>query len=75
MIEKPKLKVKDAVEIPRGGYQDGTEIISTKSADMKNSGTDLNQTASSVNQSAKYKYPRVSQEVPAEGRGQYEEPK
>jgi len=75
MIEKPKLKVKDAVEIPRVGYQDGTEIIPTKSADMKNSGTDLNQTASSENQSAKYKYPRVSQEVPSEGRGQYQEPK
>jgi len=75
MIEKPKLKLKDALEVSRPEYKDGTEIIGTKSADMNNSETDLNQTASSENLSAKYKYPRVSQEIPAEGQGQYQSPK
>ncbi len=73
-ITKPGLRTKDAVIIPSPGYQDGTTIISTQTADMTNSETDLNQTASSENQSAKYKYPRVRQDIPKEGRGQYQAP-
>ena len=72
MITKPTLKTKDAVKVESPVYKDGTTIIGTQSADMRNSQTDLNQTASSENLSAQYKYPRVSQDIPAEGRGQYE---
>ncbi len=72
MIKKPQLKTKDAVEIPSPSFKDGSTIVPDKQPDMKNSETDLNQTASSENQSAKYKYPRVKQEVPEAGKGQYE---
>ena len=71
MIKKSQLKTKDAVEIPSPSFKDGTTIIPDRQPDMKNSGTDLNQTASSENQSAKYKYPRVTQEAPEAGKGQY----
>lgn len=74
MIKKPTLRTKDAVEIPSPTYKDGTDLIQTKSADMTNSGTDLNQNASGENLSAKFKYPRVSQDIPTEGRNQYLKP-
>lgn len=45
-------------------YQYGeTNIISTKSADMTNSSTDLNISASTENLSAKYKTPRNNQDT------------
>lgn len=73
MISKPTLECKypvgNGVSSPE--YAGATEIISTKSADMKNSGTDLNQSASSENLSAKFKHPRVSQDIPSAGQGQY----
>lgn len=53
-------------------YFDGVaNIISTMSADMKNSDTNINQSASQENRSAKFKNPNVSQNVPSEGQGQY----
>jgi len=39
--------------------------------DVRNSDTTLMATASTENLSRKYKYPNVSQDVPAKGRGQY----
>lgn len=73
-IKKTSLNTKrpvgNGVAVPQ--FSDGTEIISTKSADVTNSDSDLNQTSSSENLSAKYKYPRVSEDVPEAGRGQYE---
>jgi len=54
----------------------GTTIISTKTADTKNSDANtLDTTASSANLSAKYKYPNVSQstsQMPKES-GEYDE--
>jgi hypothetical protein len=45
-------------------YQNSdTNIIATKSVDMTNSGTNLNQSASSVNLSAKYKNPQKKQDT------------
>ena len=70
MIKKPQLKTKTAVEIPSPSFKDGTTIIPDRQPDMKNSESDLNQTASSANLSAKYK--TGSQDVPEAGRGQYE---
>lgn len=55
-------------------FQDSDTFIPSSSADMKNSDSDLNQTASSENLSAKYKYPRVSEDVPPQAQGQYEQP-
>lgn len=46
-------------------------IIATKTADMNNTSTNINQTASSENLSAKFKNPRVKQEIPEAGRNQY----
>lgn len=75
MIEKPTLKTKDAVQVDSPVYKAGvSELISTHSADTTNSSTNLNQTASQEDLSAKFKYPNVKQEVPAEGRGQYLKP-
>ena len=75
MIEKPKLDTKkpvgNGISVPV--YKDGeTVIIATKSADTTNAGTDINGTYDHTNLSAKFKNPRVSQDVPAEGKGQYE---
>ena len=73
MITKPSLDSKPtAGVVGTPTYQDATTLISTKSADMTNSDTDLNITASNENLSAKFKYPRVSEDVPAAGRNQYE---
>ena len=63
-----KKPVGNGINVPKFGNPNPT--ISSR-ADMKNSGTDLNGTASEENLSAKFKHPRVSQDVPAEGRGQY----
>lgn len=72
MINKTNLDCKYPVGngVAKPEYKDGTEIISTKSADMSGS-MDLNQTASSENLSAKFKNPRVSQDIPEAGRNQY----
>ncbi len=65
-ITKPNL---DAMKPIGNGvnapvYQDSeTVIIATKSADMTNSDTDLNISASTENLSAKYKTPRVNQDT------------
>lgn len=70
MIEKPNLDSKDtggAVGQPT--YAGNTVIISTKSADMTNSSTDLNGYCSEENLSAKWK--NGSQDVPEKGRNQY----
>jgi hypothetical protein len=75
MIKKPTLKTKDAVEVQSPEYKDGSTFIPNQSVDMTNSGTDLNQTASGENLSAKFKHPRVSQDIPSAGRGQYQDPK
>ena len=48
----------------------GTTIVPNGSADMTNSGTDINITASTANLSAKWK--NGAQDVPEAGRGQYE---
>ena len=53
-----------------GGYSQ--DIIGTKSADTTNSTTDLNQTYSQENRSAKFKYPNVQQDIPSEAKNQYE---
>jgi len=55
-------------------YSNGypSNFISGGSADTTNSGTNLNQTSSGENLSAKFKYPRVSDDVPAKGNNQYE---
>jgi hypothetical protein len=74
MITKPALDCKYPVGngVSKPEYKSGgTDIIKTKTADMKNSGTDINITASTVNLSAKFKYPRVKQDIPEAGRNQY----
>jgi hypothetical protein len=65
MITKPTLDAKDtAGVVGKPEYApEVTNIIATKSADMKNTATDLNQTASTENLSAKWKNPQVKQEV------------
>lgn len=72
MISQPKLDTKkpvgNGVNSPQ--YAGSTTIISTKTADM--SGRDVSTTASSENRSAKFKNPRVSQDIPNEARNQYE---
>lgn len=74
-IKKPSLDCKYPVGngIHAPGYKEGgTTIIATKTADMNNTGTDINITASQENLSAKFKYPRVRQDIPAAARNQYE---
>ena len=63
MITKPTLDAKStAGVVGKPEYApEVINIISTKSADMKNTTTDLNQTASTENLSAKWK--KGSQEV------------
>ena len=73
MIKKPTLKTKKAVEVQSPEYKDGSTFIEAGSPNMSG-GSGLNQTASSENLSAKFKYPRVSQDIPAEGRNQYLKP-
>lgn len=72
MISQPKLDTKkpigNGVNAPE--YAGSTTIISTKDASM--SGRDVSTTASSENLSAKYKYPRVSQDIPDGAKNQYE---
>ena len=73
-ITQPKLDTKKPVGngINAPVYKNGVEnIIATKSADMTNSSTDLNGTASNKNLSAQFKNPRVKQDVPAAGQNQY----
>lgn len=72
---KPDLKTKRPVGgngVAAPEYKEGeTVIIATKSADMTNSSTNINQTASGENLSAKFKNPNVKQSVPEAGQGQY----
>lgn len=73
MIQKPKLDCKEPVGngVYCPEYQNGaTILIKTKTADMSG-GHMLETTASTENLSAKFKNPRVKQDVPAEGRNQY----
>lgn len=73
-IKKTELKTKkpvgNGIEAPvlKTG---GTSIIGTSSADMTNSGTDINVSYSNENRSAKFK--NGSQDIPEAARGQYEE--
>ena len=70
MIIQPSLNSKNTGgNVGQPEYAGTTTIISTKSADMTNSTTDLNGTYSSENLSAKYK--NGSQDVPEKGRNQY----
>lgn len=70
---KPNLDTKKPVGngVSAPVYAGQTTIIATKSADMTNSSTNLNQTASTANLSAKFKNPRNKQDVPSAGQGQY----
>lgn len=72
MIKKTKLDCKYPVGNGTGvpTFQDGTTLIPDTKPSMANPG-ELNQTASQENLSAKFKYPRVSQDVPEAGRNQY----
>lgn len=75
MITQPNLDTKkpvggNGIEAPV--YKNGVEnIISTMSAPTTNPGTDLNQSASGENLSAKFKNPQKKQDVPEAGRNQY----
>lgn len=73
-IQQPNLDVKKTAGIVGNvEYHNGeSSIIATKSADVTNSGADLNGVASSENLSAKFKTPRVKQQVPAAGENQYQ---
>jgi hypothetical protein len=74
MITQPNLDTKKPVGngVTAPTYKNGVaNIISTQSADMTNASTDLNVSASTENLSAKFKYPRVSQDVPNAGENQY----
>jgi len=75
MIQKPKLECKTTGGVVgEPTYKDGaSNYITTKTADFNNTGTDINTTASSENLSAKFKNPRVKQDVPEKARGQYME--
>lgn len=73
-ITQPDLNTKKPVGngVNAPVYKNGVEqIASTMSADTKNSGTDLNGSASSENLSKKFKNPQVKQDVPEAGRNQY----
>jgi hypothetical protein len=74
MITQPNLDTKKPVGngINAPVYENGVaNIISTKSADMTNSSTNINQTASSENLSAKFKNPSAKADVAPEAQGQY----
>lgn len=77
MIDKPKLDCKypvgNGIEHPT--YQNGdTNLIpSNASANFTDAGTDINISASEENRSAKFKNPKVKQDVPDAGRNQYQE--
>lgn len=65
MITQPNLDTKKPVGngVNAPVYENGeANIITTKSADMTNSDSTLNISASEENLSAKYKYPRNSQD-------------
>jgi hypothetical protein len=71
---KPNLDTKKPVGngITAPQYKTGvSNIIATKSADMTNASTDLNGTYDQTNLSAKFKNPRVKQDVPSAGQNQY----
>lgn len=72
MIKKTKLDCKYPVGngVSTPVYQDGTTLIPNSQPSMANPG-ELNQTASNQNLSAKFKYPKVSQDVPEAGKNQY----
>lgn len=48
------------------------EIITTKTADMTNSSSNINNGYDQTNRSAKFKNPNVKQDVPSAGQGQYQ---
>ncbi len=71
---QPDLDTKSPVGngINKPVYKNGVEeLISTKSADMTNASTNINQSASEENLSAKFKNPQVKQSVPEAGQNQY----
>lgn len=66
-----KKPVGNGVSAPT--FKEGeSTLISTKSADMTNSSTDLNGSYDQTNLSAKFKNPQNKQDVPSEGQGQYQ---
>lgn len=73
MIDKPSLECKypvgNGVAAPE--YAGATTIIPNQSADMSG-GTGLNGTASEENLSARFKNPRVHQDIPDAARNQYQ---
>jgi len=74
-ITKPTLDTKKPVGngITAPVYKNGeTVLIATKSADMTNSdSTTINSSYDQANLSAKFKNPRVKQDVPSAGQNQY----
>lgn len=75
-ITQPELNTKkpvggNGIEAPV--YFNGVaDIISTKSADITNSQTNINQTASPENRSKKFENPQVKQDIPSAGQNQYQ---
>lgn len=77
MINKPNLEMKKPVGngVSTPEYQNGpSNFAKVSTADMKNTGTDLNQTASGENLSAKFKNPRAKADVAPEAQNQYQQP-
>lgn len=73
MIEKKPLDTKNTGGVVgQPEYAGASNLIPTTQPDMKNSDTNLNQSASGENLSAKFKFPRVKEDVPALGKDQYE---
>lgn len=71
-ISKPSLDTKDTGgAVGQPVYAGNTVIISTKTADMKDSDTDINQTYKNDNYAKKFEYPQVKQTVPEKGNNQY----
>ena len=73
-ITQPALNTKDTGGVVgQPVYFDGVaNIIGTSSAPTTNSDTNLNQTSSDENLSAKYKNPSVSVDASGKGYGQYQ---
>jgi len=65
--------MKKAVVVGQPQYKTGVDVlIPNRQPNTTDAGTNLNVTASSENRSKKFEYPQVSQDVPSEGRNQYE---
>lgn len=73
MIQKTNLETKSTSgAVGQPVFAGDTTIISTKTADMTNSESQINITASEEDRSAKWCYPNVSQDVPPLAGNQYQ---